>query len=125
MARAGLHGGGRKKSNQFVPTLNPPPIFPTPLRIRGSSGAITRATLEATSRYNIITSNTAACVLRQFTTILAQNWILNHLAHDRLLIASEKLARNQHSMQHYKKSLYFFTLFENFFDWDPKFFAEQ
>ena len=42
--------------------LEPPPfskpIFPVPVRILGSNGAITRATLEVIPRHNTITSNT-------------------------------------------------------------------
>ena len=34
------------------------PLFPTPMRIPGSNGAITRATLEVIPRHNTITSNT-------------------------------------------------------------------
>ena len=45
------------------PPLDPPPVFMplfhTTLRIHGSNGAITRATLEAISRYNSVTSNTS------------------------------------------------------------------
>ena len=54
--------GGRE--NQLFPLKSPldplsfKPIFPIPLRIHGSIGAITRATLEAILRYNMITSKT-------------------------------------------------------------------
>ena len=45
-----VQGGG---GNQLPPFFKP--IFPTPLRIHGSNGAITRATLEAISWHNTIT----------------------------------------------------------------------
>ena len=53
--------GGRE--NQLFPLKSPldplsfKPIFPIPLRIHGRNGAITRATLEAILRYNMIASN--------------------------------------------------------------------
>ena len=67
-----LHWGGGistlATSNVLIfssppPPLDPPPVFMplfhTTLRIHGSNGAITRATLEAISRYNSVTSNTS------------------------------------------------------------------
>ena len=52
-----------------LPPLNPPPhflspLFPTPVHILGSNGAITRATLDVIPWHNTITSNTWIYVAR-------------------------------------------------------------